>query len=166
MAQQYRTRPNHQARTLARGLGWFSIALGLTELIAPGTIKRQVNTPGPKGVLQAYGAREIAGGIAILASNRPVSMVWGRVAGDLLDLATLLPTLSKSNPQQRGGEAAFAFVVAATAMDLYVAMQGDDIETAESSFTARPLDGQFVPTRNGQVSTQLGPARLAHTGGA
>lgn len=79
--------PNHGARAMARGLVWFSLALGLAELVAPGTIKRNVGTPGPKGVLQAYGAREIAGGLAILASARPVSMVWGRVAGDLLDLA-------------------------------------------------------------------------------
>jgi hypothetical protein len=127
MVQFSAVRPNHNARAMARGLGWFSLALGLTELVAPGTIKRNVGTPGPKGVLQAYGAREIAGGLAILASDRPVRMVWARVAGDLLDLATLLPALSKSNPKRLGGEAAFAFVALATAMDLYVALHGDDI---------------------------------------
>lgn len=118
---------NHQARTMARRLGWFSLALGVAELVAPGAIRRNVGTPGGNGLLRAYGAREIAAGLAILASDRPVSMVWGRVAGDLLDLATLMPALSKSNPQRAGGEAAFAFVALATAMDLYVAMQSDDL---------------------------------------
>jgi hypothetical protein len=135
---------------MARGLGWFSLALGLTELVAPGTIKRNVGTPGPKGVLQAYGAREMAGGLAILASDRPVSMVWGRVTGDLLDLATLLPALRKSNPHRRGGEAAFVFVAMATAMDLYVALQGDDIRA--------PADREAF-TKGGDVRRAL-PAPL------
>lgn len=150
MAQIYRTRPNHAARKLARGLGWFSLALGLTELIAPGTIKRNVGTPGPKGVVRAYGLREIAGGLAILASNRPVGMVWSRVAGDLLDLATLMPALSKRNRQRTGGEAAFAFVALATAMDFYVAMQGDDVVKAQPS-----------PAQPRTVQDRL-PATLSH----
>ena len=122
-----RTRPNTQARSLAKALGWFSIALGVTELIAPGTIKRNVGTPGPKGVVQGYGLREIVTGIGILASPKPVGMVWGRVAGDMLDIATLLPALGNSRRAPAAAEGAMAFVVAATALDLYVALQGDDL---------------------------------------
>ena len=147
MAEVYRTRSNSQARTMARGLGWFSLALGLVELVAPGTIKRNVGTPGPKGVLRAYGLREIGGGLAILASDRPVHMVWGRVAGDLLDLATLLPALSKSNPSRAGGEAAFAFVALATAVDIYVAMQGDDVVVPHQLQT-RPVQDRLPATLN------------------
>jgi len=122
------TRPNEAARTLARGLGWFSIGLGLCELIAPGTIKRSVGAPGPAGLLQSYGAREIVTGIAILASDRPVAMTWARVAGDLLDIATFAPALSRDNPHRAAAEGAMAFLALATAMDAYVAMQGDEIE--------------------------------------
>ena len=123
-----RTRPNTQAQAVARGLGWFSIALGLTELFAPGTIKRNIGTPGPGVLLQAYGLREIAAGVAILASEKPVGMVWGRVVGDLLDIATLLPALRQDNPHRGGGAAAMAFVIAATALDVAVALQGDERE--------------------------------------
>ena len=70
-----RMRPNRQAQSLARGLGWFAIALGLTELAAPGTIKRHTGAPGPGALLQAYGLREIAAGVAILGSEKPVSTV-------------------------------------------------------------------------------------------
>jgi hypothetical protein len=118
---------NHSARKLATGLGLFSLALGVAELVAPGTIKRNVGTPGSKGLLQAFGAREIAAGLVILTSDRPVSMVWGRVAGDLIDLATLLPAVSKSNPSHTGGAAAFGFVALVTAVDLCVALQGDHV---------------------------------------
>jgi hypothetical protein len=122
------SRVNHNARTAAKALGWFSLALGVGELVAPGTIKRHVGTPGPRGVLQAYGLREMLAGAAILASDRPVAMVWGRVAGDVLDIATLLPALSRDNPRREGGMAAMGFVALATAMDVWVAMQGDATE--------------------------------------
>lgn len=120
------SRPNIQARQLARGLGWFSIALGAAELLAPGSIKRNTGTPGPGALLQAYGLREIATGVALLAAERPVRLVWGRVAGDLLDIATLLPTLQRDNPHREGGAAALGFVLLATATDLAVAVQGDE----------------------------------------
>jgi hypothetical protein len=75
--------------------------------------------------VQSYGLREIITGIGILSSPKPVSMVWGRVAGDLLDIATLLPALGSRNRSPAAAESAMAFVAMATAMDLYVAMQGD-----------------------------------------
>jgi hypothetical protein len=121
-------RVNHNAQAAAQALGWFSLALGISELVAPRSIKRHVGTPGPLAVLQAYGLREMLAGAAILASDRPVAMTWGRVAGDVLDIATLLPTLSHDNPHREGGMAAMGFVAMATAMDLWVAMQGDILE--------------------------------------
>ena len=62
------TRINTTAQQLARGLGWFSLALGAAELLSPGAIKRQTGLPGPRGVLQAYGAREIATGVAMTSN--------------------------------------------------------------------------------------------------
>ncbi len=114
------------ARTLARGLGWFSIALGAVELMAPGAIKRHVGTPGSPLLLQAYGLREIGAGVAILLSDRPAAMVWTRVAGDALDIATLVPALGPDNPHRQGALGAMAFVLGATALDVAVALQGDD----------------------------------------
>ena len=117
---------NTQARSLARGLGWFSIAPGAAELLAPGSIKRQTGAPGPGALVQFYGLREIATGVALLTAERPVRLVWGRVAGDLLDIATLLPALKADNPHREGAAAALSFVLLATATDVAVAMQGDD----------------------------------------
>lgn len=116
---------NSLAQGMARGLGWFSIVLGVCEVLAPGAIKHSTGSPGPRALLRAYGVREILAGAAILKSDTPVSMTWMRVAGDLVDIATLVPALSRRNPHQRGGQGAMAFVALATALDLYVAMQGD-----------------------------------------
>jgi hypothetical protein len=80
----------------ARGLGWASIGIGLTEALAP----KQVNdllglddTPDRRGTLRVLGVREICHGIAILteeeANERMAASVISRVAGDVLDSALL-----------------------------------------------------------------------------
>lgn len=128
--------PTHAAytdpHTLARGLGWFSIALGLGELLAPGTLKGQTGVPGPRGLLQSYGLREIATGAVILAARDPVPLVWARVAGDLLDIATIAPALHPENRHRGGAMGAMGFVLLATATDLAVALQGSDRSRAEA----------------------------------
>ena len=47
---------------MARALGWFSIGLGMTELLAPRRITRALGMEGTEGLLRFYGAREIASG--------------------------------------------------------------------------------------------------------
>ena len=59
-------RPTH---TLARGLGWFSIGLGLAELLAPAQGRRFLGMEEHTGLIRAYGAREIATGIGILTQD-------------------------------------------------------------------------------------------------
>ena len=45
---------------LARGLGWFSIGLGLTEIAAAPILARTLGLVGKEGLIRAYGLREIA----------------------------------------------------------------------------------------------------------
>ena len=72
---------------VARGLGWFSIGLGLVEALSPGIVTRTLGMEGKEGLVRGYGVREIGTGIGILAANDPSPWLWGRVAGDALDLA-------------------------------------------------------------------------------
>src|SRR5690349_6765686 len=74
---------------LARGLGWFSLALGAAEILAPRRLAAALNMPERAGLLSAYGVREIVSGIGILASEDPRPWIAARVAGDALDIATL-----------------------------------------------------------------------------
>lgn len=73
---------------IATGLGWFSVGLGLAEVLAPQAMARITGTRRP-GVVFLCGIREIATGIAILRSSQPAPWIWGRVAGDAMDLAVL-----------------------------------------------------------------------------
>ena len=77
-----RGHPDSADRRARPGLGWFSIGLGLVELAAPRFLTRRFGMEGSEGLIQAYGAREIANGIAILAADDPTPWVWARVGGD------------------------------------------------------------------------------------
>src|SRR5436190_19397243 len=87
------------ALKVARGLGWFSIALGALELFATRELRRSLGMRGDEPLLRLYGLREITTGIGILMSNDPTPWIWGRVLGDALDTGTLAAHLNDENPE-------------------------------------------------------------------
>ena len=110
--------------TVARLLGWFGIALGILEVLAPrrtaalmGTPRRSTNT------LAALGAREIASGVGILASGRPTGWLWSRVLGDVIDLAVLGRSLRGAHRRTRRMRllGSIGAVVAVAALDVLTA---------------------------------------------
>jgi uncharacterized membrane protein len=77
---------------MATGLGWFSIGLGVAEILAPGAVARTIGLAGgrwSRTATRLVGVREIASGVGILSERRPVGWMWSRVAGDVMDLALL-----------------------------------------------------------------------------
>jgi hypothetical protein len=99
-------------------LGYFSIALGVAELLAPTAVCKAVGISGLESVVRAYGAREIATGVAILASHDPEPWIWGRVAGDMADIATVATGLRQDNPGKGNTVLALAALAAVTATDV------------------------------------------------
>jgi hypothetical protein len=111
--------PDSQTDALARGLGVFSIALGLIEVAAARTLTRTLGMEGNEALVRLYGLREIAKGVGILASSDPTPWIWGRVAGDALDIATLVTGLDEDNPKRGNVGIALAAVAGVTALDVY-----------------------------------------------
>jgi hypothetical protein len=103
--------------SLAKGLGWFSLGLGLTELLAPRRITRALGMEGREALVRVYGAREIGSGILALSVDKNVGL-WSRVAGDGLDIATVLTALRSDNPKRGNVAVALALLVGITAVDL------------------------------------------------
>jgi hypothetical protein len=116
-----RGHPASSTDALARGLGVFSIALGLIELTAARALTRALGMEGNENLVRGYGLREIATGVGILASKDPTPWIWGRVAGDALDVATLATALEGDNPRKENAMLALAAVAGATALDVYCA---------------------------------------------
>jgi hypothetical protein len=106
---------------MAQGLGWFSIALGLMEVMAPRKLARTLGMEEHEKTIFGYGVREIATGVAILAAKDPTPWIWGRVGGDALDIATLAAGMHADNPKRQNVTYAMAAVLGATAADIYCA---------------------------------------------
>lgn len=112
------------SKRLAKGLGWFSVGLGLAELLAPESVASIAGVSKKHtGLIRLYGLREIASGIAIFSGKAPAEALWSRVAGDALDLASLGVALTA--PDAKRGKIAFATasVLGVTALDLICAQQ-------------------------------------------
>ena len=116
--------PSSSAKRLARGLGWFSVGLGLTELLAPRAIASITGVSNTRtGLIRLYGLREIASGIGIFAQQKPTEAMWSRVAGDVMDLASLGAAYASPNSKKGRLTFATANVLAVTALDVICARQ-------------------------------------------
>jgi uncharacterized membrane protein len=105
---------------LAPLLGWFSLGLGLVEVIAPRQLARLIGVP--RGsvtttLMQVMGVRELANGVGILSNPTAKEWVGMRIGGDLLDLALLGAALAKSERPGRTLLAAAA-VLGVSALDV------------------------------------------------
>jgi hypothetical protein len=108
--------------SLARPLGWFSLALGAAELLAPRKIAAANGAPEAKPIVRGFGAREIAAGAAVLAKPRSPVPFLARAAGDVLDMgAAGLAARKAEGGKRKVALASFATVTAFLALDLLVA---------------------------------------------
>jgi len=98
-----------RADKLAQGLGWFSIGLGVAQIVAPRGVARLIgvkDADNHTGLMRACGLREISAGIGLLTDPKPTGFAVARVAGDMMDLALLANTLR--SPQNDRGRTALA----------------------------------------------------------
>jgi uncharacterized membrane protein len=114
------------ADRIARGLGWFSVGLGLAQILAPRAVCRIAGLPQVPTFTRLCGFRELACGIGILTQCDPAPWLKARVAGDAMDLACLAAAAPMS--ASRGGRVslAAAAVAGVTALDVYCSAQHSD----------------------------------------
>jgi uncharacterized membrane protein len=140
---------------LSKGLGWFSIGLGLAELVTPKLVANIAGFPGKNTIItQMFGLREITSGLAILSSGKaPATGIWSRVVGDALDIGTLGIGLVSPGTNKAAVLFATANVLAVTALDILCAQRlskrrGDitesgDIIVERSIFINRPPEDLY-----------------------
>src|SRR5438270_779411 len=127
--EEDRSRTNSHTQTenrIATGLGWFSIGLGLTEIVAPRMVAKLIgmrDEARTSTVLRLYGMREVAAGIGILSQANPCAWLWARVGGDVLDLSSLGKALASDDTERGRAGLATAAVAGVTALDLYCAQR-------------------------------------------
>ncbi len=108
------------ADRLGRWLGWLSLGLGATQLIMPRAVTRFLGLPGREGLVPIYGLREIGSGILSLSLERSTGL-WSRVAGDGLDIVTLMGAVRRDNPKRGNAGTALMIVLGVAALDVVAA---------------------------------------------
>ena len=139
---------------LANGLGWFSIGLGLAEVVAPGRVAEMIGVAdddGTRSLLRFYGMRELAAGVGILSGSQPAGWMWGRVAGDMLDLATLASAMKSNQNDKSKLATATAAVLGVTALDVICAQQLSRRSEHNGKSQARPVHVVRTTTINRPV---------------
>jgi uncharacterized membrane protein len=117
------TRNGVERRTAA--LGWFSLGLGLAQLVAPRGVARLIGADADRRTeltLRAIGLRELSCGVGILTRSRPADWTWARVAGDLMDIALLATVLGAKGTRRERAIAATALVAGVTLLDAKTAL--------------------------------------------
>lgn len=117
-------------KKLGLGLGVFSIALGLVELLASRRITEALDAEGHEGLVKAFGARELLAGANLLAAPAVATNMWNRAAGDIMDIAAAGVAVGNS-PRNKIAWGALAFVSGALVLDAWVA-HGLDRETGKT----------------------------------
>ncbi|MFL6550612.1 MAG: SRPBCC family protein [Povalibacter sp.] len=122
-------------RQLNKGLGWFSVGLGVVELLAPKSLGRMIGTGDHSTVMRVCGARELATGIALLSGRAPATAAFSRVAGDAVDLALLGAALRSRDADPKRLMLATTAVLGVTALDVYATGQHTTTALAEAPDT-------------------------------
>jgi uncharacterized membrane protein len=136
---------------LARGLGWFSIGLGATEVLMPNVLARSIGVRKKHGVLiRLLGLREITSGIGIFSRRKRPGWLWSRVIGDVVDLSLLGGAFASRRNKRNKLALAATGVLGVTALDFYEAKKvssitrdvtkGDTIFVTRSVIINRPAD--------------------------
>lgn len=153
-------------KKLSLGLGVFSIALGAAELFASRRITRALEADGHEKLVQGYGLREVAAGVGLLQAPAHPARMWNRVAGDVLDLATLAFAV-RNAPRNKAVWGAVAFVVGAGLLDTLVARgldvypSGDTDQAASVGEAGTERPGRADRAHNGGRDTSIEPVRSA-----
>lgn len=108
-------------RQVAVALGWFSVGLGVFELLGAGGLARTLGMRGQENLIRGYGLREIGNGIGLLTAQDPAPWMWGRVGGDALDVLTLALQVTPRNRQRGSAVAALGMVAGIAAVDTWCA---------------------------------------------
>lgn len=92
------------SRKLALGIGCYSIAVAVLELLSPKTVNQTVGLNDDtkhRNLVRIRGLRELISGVGIVAAQKPAAFLWSRVAGDLLDFVLVGKSLTSSHNQRQ-----------------------------------------------------------------
>lgn len=129
--EQFVATPMADLRMLSQALGWFSVGLGLAELLAPRAVGRAIGVGDQPALLRLCGLREVVSGIGMLSERYPSKWAMARVAGDAIDLALLGAAARQPDADRMRIALAATAVAGVTAIDVFASRQLESIESSQ-----------------------------------
>jgi hypothetical protein len=126
-----------RSTAIARGLGFFSIALGVVEVLAPRAVARTVGIDCSPGLIRFRGLQEIVCGLGILTARRSGPFLWARVVGDAMDISGVAAAArTTSAPDRSRIAASVVALTSVSALDVYAATS---VDARDRLLASRPL---------------------------
>jgi hypothetical protein len=126
-----------RSTAIARGLGLFSIALGVVEVLAPRAVARAAGIDSNPNLIRVRGLQEIVCGLGILTVRKSGPFLWARVMGDGLDISGVTAAARTTSTSDRPRIAAsLVALTSVTALDVYAATS---IDARDRLLESRPL---------------------------
>jgi uncharacterized membrane protein len=129
---------------MAKALGWFSLGLGVVQIVAPTRLARAIGVEpdgGTRTLMRTIGVREIASGLGILGRERPAGWLSARVAGDAMDMALLGVAMASNAEDRRRVAAAMAAVAGVTVPDVIGAARLNAATETDGHHAGREREG-------------------------
>lgn len=124
------------ARTLARGLGWFSIVLGVVELLAPRATVQATGAAAGRRMVRVRGLRQIVTGVGLVSARKPQGWLWARLGGDAVDAASLAFGLRGHPSRRQHAAVSLAAVLGLAALDAWAARATRRNSRAQDAFVS------------------------------
>lgn len=159
-SKEYRLRNHGGDIRLTRALGWFSVGLGLAQVLAPRSVGRFVGLDDPDehvGTIRYLcGFRELAVGAALLTRAKPAVFVANRVVGDVLDLGLLAGVMRNDRNDHARAARATAAVLGVMALDILNTIQlSRDVDAQRASASEHdPLNFRLAEPTGGDAVLQ------------
>jgi uncharacterized membrane protein len=152
------------AGALTKGLGLFSLVLGIAELAAPRQVARLIGVHDDEDtceLLRACGLREITSGMGILTRPNETGWLWSRVGGDVMDLALLGSAMRTPGARQERLLGAVAAVAGVTVLDMLASQRSRQDSDAMWQRRFYESEGRFAGERleDGRSRRRLGRGR-------
>lgn len=110
-------------KKISKGLGWLSLGLGVAEVLAGKAVGKAVGAEDKHKMVRGHGLREIASGAGMLAGKHQGPLMWSRMAGNAMEIASLGASLMKTKSRKGAALAALGAVAVATVIDVLAAKQ-------------------------------------------
>ena len=146
---QMRRMPAQQSKGqgLSGVLGLFGLGLGLVQVLAPRELLEFIGIKPEDNrvnLVRLVGLRELMSGAGILMNDAQgkTNWVWGRVAGDVMDIASLSAIMNSRGTDQGRAMAVLAAVAGITALDV---LAGRQLATENSAMQHTGSDEEVEP---------------------